>query len=231
MLIKTILTAVSLTALLTSAMAQGFSGGELTIDAYGFSDGGDSTVVNYSAALEYSINRNVSIAGDVSIYDLSILSDDVTNFTLHGIFHVNDQTSIGGFYGVDSLSGNGSAFGGFEAGYETGALGVEGYIAIYDNDDDTSVFGLSGEYEISDTISATANIGLGDIGNVDYTRISAGAEYSFAQGPSVYAELGNVTGGGTDSGYIGLGANIEFGAARGTTFDRRGIFETVIRGD
>jgi hypothetical protein len=108
--------------------------------------------------------------------------------------------------------------------------GGEGYIALYDNDDDTSVFGLSGEYEISDTISATANIGLGDIGNVDYTRISAGAEYSFAQGPSVYAELGNVTGGGTDSGYIGLGANIEFGAARGTTFDRRGIFETVIRG-
>jgi hypothetical protein len=53
--------------------------------------------------------------------------------------------------------------------------GGEGYIALYDNDDDTSVFGLSGEYEISDTISATANIGLGDIGNVDYTRISAGA--------------------------------------------------------
>ncbi len=230
MLFKLVLTAVSLTALSTSAMAQGFSGGELTIDAYGFRDGGDSTVVNYSGALEYSINRNFSIAGNISIYDLSLLSDNVTNFTLHGIYHLNDQMSFGGFYGEDSINGNGASFLGAEGGAEFGQFEVEGYFALYDNADDTTVIGVSGEYQITDTVSAIADLGSGDIGADNYTRISAGAEYNFARGPSVYAELGNVNGGGTDSGYIGLGASLEFGAARGTTFDRRGVFETVVRG-
>jgi len=227
MLTKAVLTAVSLTALSTPAMAQGFSGGELTLDAYAFAEGSDPTGVNYSGALEYSLSRNFSVAGAVSVYDFSLLSESVTNVTLHGIYHVNDQSSVGLFLGNDSSDSGDASFFGLEGGFEANQLSVEGYAAIYDDSDDSTVVGISGDYRISDTVSAIGTLGFGDVSGDSYNRLSAGAEYDFQQGPSVYAEVGQVSGGGTDSGFIGIGASIEFGAARGTTFDRRGIFETI----
>lgn len=227
MLFRTVLTAVSLTALSTAATAQGFSGGELTIDATQFSAGSDPTSVNYSGALEYSINRNISVAGAVSIYDYSLLADTITNVTLHGIYHVNDQASVGAFVGQDSVGGAHSSFAGIEGGYEMGQFEVEGYLAFYDNADNSSVLGVSGAYQFNDQFAAIADFGVGEFGFDDVTRVSAGAEYTFNGGPSLYAELGNINSDIADSRFIGIGASIEFGADRGTTFDRRGVFETI----
>lgn len=227
MLSKSVLTAVIITAIPSFALAQGFSGGELTIDATGFNEGDDPSAVNYSGALEYSINRNISIAGDVSVYDYSLLDDTITNVTIHGIYHLSDQISVGAFIGRDSSDGDGSSFFGLEGGFEAGQIGVEGYFATYDDSDNSTVLGISGNYQFGPSIAAIADLGFGSIGNEDYTRISAGAEYSFAGGPSVYAEFGNISSDSFDSEFIGLGAKIEFGAARGTTFDRRSAFDTL----
>lgn len=219
--------AVALMALASPVLAQGFTGGELTIDAYAFSEGDDPTGTNYSGALEYSVNRSISVAGAISVYDFSLLDESVTNVTLHGIYHLSDEASVGAFVGNESSGDDDVSFYGIEGGYETGQFEVEGYIAAYDNDDDSTVLGLSGAYQFNDTISGIANIGFGSIGDQDYTRLSAGAEYEFIAGPSVYAEIGSISSDEVDSTFIGLGASIQFGAERGTTFDRRGAFESI----
>lgn len=225
---NTALTAVALATLSAApALAQGISGGELSIDAYGYSEGDDKSSVNYSGALEYSLNRNISVAADLSLYDSTVLDNDITNVTIHGIYHVNNAASVGFFAGRDSDGDRAGSFYGLEGGFETGRFEAEGYLSIYDNTDSSSVLGLSGAYEINDSVSAIANLGFADIDDETYTRLSAGAEYEFVNGPSIYAEVGNLNGANQDSSYVGMGVNLDFGAARGTTFGRRSIWETV----
>ena len=227
MFIKTAIPAVVFIAMAHGAFAQSFTGGELTIDAYGFSDGDDPSAVNYSGALEYAINRNFSVSADLSIYDFSLFEDNINNAALHGIYHVNDVTSVGVFFGSEESNDDRASFFGLEGGYETAAVEVEAYFAVYDDDGNSNVLGLDGAYQFNDNISAIGTFGYGDVGDLDIRRYSAGAEYTFDNGPAVYAELGRIDAGDVDSNFIGIGASIAFGAERGTTFDRRGIFETL----
>ena len=225
--IKPILWAVGMTALPLPALAQGFTGGELTLDATAFGEGDNPSAVSYSGALEYAINRSFSVAGDLSVYDFSLLGDEITNVTLHGIYHLGQQSSVGVFVGQDSFDDDDATFLGLEGGYEAGPLAVEGYVALYDNDDDTTVLSIDGTYDLNGQFAAIGRLGYADFDDQSFVRISAGAEYDFANGPTVYAELGNVSGDNDSSAFISLGASVEFGAARGTTFDRRSIFEAI----
>ncbi len=227
MFLKTTLAAASISVVATGAFAQQFSG-ELTIDVYAFSEGDSLTATNYSGALEYNINRNFAVAADLASYGFSVLNESVSNFTLHGIYHLNEQSSVGVFVGSEAI-GDAAATGivGIEAGYETGQIEVEGYLGTYDNVSGTTIFGASGSYQFNDAISAIAEVGFADLDTTDVNRFSVGAEYEFASGPSVYAEVGTIGSDIADSAFIGLGASVEFGADRGTTFNRRSIWEAV----
>lgn len=228
MFYKAVCAAIGLAAISSSVSAQGITGGELTIDGYSFRSGNNESALNYSGALEYGINRNFSVAGDVALYDFDILDDSLFNVTLHGIYHVNDQSSVGVLVGNDNIDGDNTIFYGLEGGFEANQFTAEGYFALYDDSDDSIVVGINGGYQFTDTISAIGSLGYGDVSNNDVTRISAGAEYQFQGGPSLYAEIGNVDRDDDNSTFIGLGAKVEFGAARGTTFDRRGISPTLL---
>lgn len=231
MFYKAVSAAIAMAALSTSVSAQQFAGGELTIDAYGYEDGDLDSTVDYSAALEYATNRNIGFAFDLAYYDFSLNDDSVTTFTIHSIYHLSDQSSVGFIVGNDIGDDGIGTFYGLEGGFESNNISGEGYFAFYDNSDSSAVLGLSGAYQISDSVSAIADFGYGDIADNDITRISAGAEYQFTNGPSVYAEIGNLDIDTGNSAFIGLGATVAFGAARGTTFDRRGAFETLIPGN
>jgi len=228
---KAVLSAACLAAMASPALAQGFTGGDLRIDAYSYSEGDDFGAVNYSGGLEYALNRQFSVALEASSYDFGILSSSVTNITMHGIYRLNDGTSVGLFLGNESADGDDDLMlYGLEADYGSGPIELEGYFAIYDDDGSSNVLGANGSYRFTNNIAAIANIGIADVDGVSMNRISAGAEYSFDAGPSVYAEVGSLSIGDTDDTFIGLGASIEFGANGGTTFDRRGIFASVIPG-
>ncbi|MGJ8611055.1 MAG: hypothetical protein ACSHWY_08175 [Octadecabacter sp.] len=232
MYIKAATAVVLLTAMASPAIAQGFSfsGGELTIDSYVYDDADSTTSVDYSAALEFSLSRNMSVAFDLAQYDFSLLDESVTTFTVHSIYHLNDTASLGFLAGNDFGDNGVGSFYGIEGGFEANQFNGEGYVAFYDNDDNSSVIGLSGSYQITESIAAIGDFGYGNVGDADITRISAGAEYDFAGGPTVYAEIGNLAAEGENASFIGLGATVQFGAQRGTTFDRRSIFETLIPG-
>lgn len=222
------ITAVAICAMATPIWAQGFSGGELSIDVYALSDGDDLASTNYSGALEYAITSQISVAASVSIYDYGLLDDSVNNLTLHGIYALNRETSVGVFIGTESLSGEDVTLYGLEGAYSAGALDVEGYIGFYDEDADASIVGLSGAYQITGNIAAIGTIGFGDVAGDSVNRYSLGAEYEFNAGPSVFAEIGSLSVGDADDTFIGLGASIEFGGNDGVTFDRRGLFATAV---
>lgn len=231
MFYKAVTAAMAMAALSTSVSAQQFAGGELTIDAYSYDESGFDSTVDYSVALEYATNRDIGFAFDLAHYDFSLNDDSVTTFTIHSIYHLNDQSSVGFIVGNDIGDDGIGTFYGFEGGFEANGFNGEGYFAIYDNDANSTVLGLSGAYQITDSVSAIADFGFGDLDSGDITRISAGAEYDFTNGPTVYAEIGNVDLDVASSTFIGIGASVQFGAERGTTFDRRGAFETLIPGN
>jgi len=221
----------------SAAYAQQFSGGQLAIDVLGYGLEDDVLEVNYSGGLEYAINRNWSIGGYYTVYDFDTFDGSAGNLTLHAIYHLNDDTSVGVFRAGDGIEldgfGAGRGMTGIEAGYETGAFEVEGFIGFFDKpeDDDQAdnalLFGLSGAYEINDTISVLASYSRADSDTLTANRFSVGGSYEFIAGPSVYANVGRADSGLEDASFIGLGASIEFGADRGMTFESRSLFDTI----
>ncbi len=236
---KIISTSLVVVLLASPTFAQEITGGSLAVEGLGFSEGDNSTSVNYQGAIEYGINRNWSIAADVASYDHSLLSGDGGNLTLHLMYHLSEDATVGVFRSADALDIDGQAFGegltGIEAGYEMGQFEGEGFVGFYDSEGDESLvslsggtlFGASGGYAFNDSITATAKVGLLNSDVVEVTSFSAGAEYAFDVGPILYAELGKVNTDNLDSTFVGLGAKINFGAERGTTFDIRSAFEGV----
>ena len=209
--------------------AQGFSGGELSIEALAFADGNDWGYTTYSASLEYTLTRDISIAGDLSFYDFNSLDLGVGNFTVHGIYHLSNVMSAGVFIGQDGRDDEGDdlTFIGVEGGYETGRLLFEGYAAQDGGGDDATVAAIDAEYIFNDEVTLLAEVGLVDFEDELVTRLSLGGQYAFLRGPEVYGEIGSVTSDDEDEIFIGAGARIEFGAARGTTFDRRSLFDVL----
>lgn len=209
------------------------TGGSLDIE-YDFpTGGGDLGGTTYSGAIEYSITRDFSISFDAAGYRLDNISNDATNLTLHGIYHLDDMTSFGAFIGSDALSDSDrQSLYGIEAGTEFGTAEVEAYVAAFDGaDEDATLFGADGKYAFGNGFSAIASYGLASGDSADLSRLALGAEYEVSGGPEFYAEIGTVNADGfgvdAEETFIGLGARVAFGAERGTTFGQRSLFEIL----
>ena len=229
-----ILASAVLAAAAGSAQAQGFgfSGGEISAEALAYGDGGDIGKTAYSGALEFGITRNISVAVDLGFYGLQTLDLQADTATIHGIYQMSETVSLGAFYGKDTLEGSDARIFGIEGGTEFGGAAVEGYFAKLDGaGDNATLLGVSGTYGFSDSISALGSFSIADLGDSSSNRLAVGGQYTIASGPDLWAEIGTLK---IDDGvntsndmFIGIGARIEFGAARGTTFDRRSLFETA----
>jgi hypothetical protein len=222
-----------LAAAATTAQAQsfGFTGGEISAEALAYSDGGDIGSTAYSGALEFGITRNISVAVDLGFYGLQTLDLQADTATIHGIYQLSDTVSLGAFYGQDRLDGSEATVIGLEGGTEFAGVAVEGYFAQLDGaGDDATLLGVSGEYGFSDSITALGSFNIADLGDASSNRLAVGGQYTIASGPDLWAEIGTmkIDDGATvsDDMFISIGARIEFGADRGTTFGRRSLFET-----
>lgn len=227
------LAAVVLTAAAGTAQAQsfGFTGGEISAEALVYSDGGDIGSTAYSGALEFGITRNISVAVDLGFYGLQTLDLQADTATIHAIYQMNDTVSLGAFYGQDRLDGSEATVIGLEGGTEFAGVAVEGYFAQLDGaGDDATLLGVSGQYGFSESITALGSFNIADLGDASSNRLAVGGQYTIASGPDLWAEIGTlkIDDGATASSdtFISIGARIEFGAERGTTFGRRSLFET-----
>lgn len=228
---NTLLTAAVLAAIGSGAMAQGITGGSIGVEVTQPTDFEEFVGTNYFGAIEYGINRQFAVSADVSSYRFDSLDQDATSATLHGVYHLSDTASVGVFYGQDKVDEGGSInIYGLEGGTEFMGGQVEGYVGMADNSADTLILGADGTYNYNEAIAFKGGLAYQDSGDDGSdTMVSLGAEYTISGGPSLYAEVGNVNSerGAIDSSdaFIGLGARINFGAARGTTFGQRSIFE------
>lgn len=224
--------AVLMTACATGVLAQGITGGTLGVEVDVPTDFNDFGGTTYFGGLEYGINRSFSIAGDVSSYRFEHLGSDATSATLHGIYHLSDSASVGAFFGQDRVEdGNSNTFG-LEGGTEFQGGFVEGYFGKTEGDAyDGTFFGADAAYSLQNGFALTGSLGAASLDQGDVNKIAIGGGYTLQAGPELYAEVGRISDDTSEASdaetYIGLGARINFGAARGTTFDQRSVFEIL----
>lgn len=231
--IKTISSATALWAVASAAGAQGFAGGELAIETYGFAEAGDLGYTAYSGALEFEAGAGFAIALDLTAYGFNGFGGDGSNATLHGIYGMGGGTALGLFYGRDGFDGADAEVFGIEGMTAFRGAEVEGWIGHEDGAGRTlTLAGLSGGYALTPTISATAGLGYADAEDDGYAiQATLGGAYRMPDGPSLYAELGRIETDDAsfrdDETYLGIGAKIGFGPFGGTRFGPRSLFEIV----
>jgi hypothetical protein len=216
-----------------SPAAAQVTGGSLGVEYNAPTDGGDFGGTTYSGALEYAFNRNFALSLDIAGYRLDNISTDASSATFHGVYHLDEMTSFGVFYGADSVDGGDArALYGIEAGTEFGDADVEAFLGQLEGaSEDALIYGVDASYGFSNGFSAIASGGFTNVDDLSLSRIAIGGQYEISGGPQFYAEIGNVSaetsGVEADQMFVGLGARIAFGADRGTTFEQRSLFEIL----
>ena len=208
-------------ALTTPASAQQFTGGELGFEYNQLLDDGSFDGTNYYAGVEVGITRDFSFGLNLSQLDFEA---DTSTATLHGIYHLNDTTSFGLFY---SASEGDTSTVGLEGGIEIWGGDIGGYLGqISVDEEDALIFGLDSNNPIGNSaFSVFTDFDIVADDDVALSTNEIGLEYTINGGADVYIQYGRAdlaTGAGSGStDYIGFGAQIQFGAERGTTFDVR----------
>lgn len=214
----------------STALAGDFTGGSIGLGYSAFTndDAGTIDKTSLGGSIEYGFDRNVSVQGDLTLSKFGLTDADAQNVTLHGIFHLDEATSFGAFIGHDEVESLGLTFYGLEAGHEVGQFEGETYIAYGEDDGvDGTLFGLSGLYNVNDAFGFGASYDRLDVESVALNRVALEAEYRM-QNVILSAELGQLD--AEDAGsetFFGIGARLSFGAKRGTTFERRGLIDTL----
>lgn len=210
--------AAAFAAASSSALAQGISGGSLGLE-YNVFDG--SEVTTYSGGLEYSINRQFGIGLDVT--GSSSGSASSSSATLHGIYHLSNSASVGAYYGQ---SEGDVSFYGIEGGTSWGNTNFGGYIGQRSAGGDTALaFGFNSETPFASNFELYTDFDFVESSGDWVSTDEIGIQYNMNQGPELFAHYGRgsatVGGLGGSTDYFGIGARINFGAARGTTFEAR----------
>jgi hypothetical protein len=231
--------------LVTGGASQAFevTGGEISLGYSAFVEtpGGETfSNTTLSGSIELGFTRDFSAQVDLSLYQFNQLSalgaNNGNNLTLHGIYHIDESISVGGFYGMDRIEDLDLDFYGAEVGYESASFEAEAYFAIGEIDGlsgDGSVIGLSGAFPVADNLDMIGSASFGKIdGGVNFNLIEAGVLYDVSNNFGVSASYGVADGsiGGFDTsseGYFAVEAEITFGADRGATFGERGILRLI----
>lgn len=203
----------------------------------------DRSITEYFGGLEYAFNRNFSLAFDLAAYDFEDIDEAFVSSTLHLIYHVNDSASLGLFAGADILASDteagvftaSSTVTGFEAGVEYAAFEGEGYLGVIipegEAEENGTIFGVSGEYDILNNWSAIGSFDYQSIEDFSANVFAIGVEYEFVGGPELFAKVGQRSASlddfEDDSQFVEIGASVSFGRDRGTTFERRSLFEAL----
>lgn len=238
MLSKLMTTTAFVIAGTAGAFAQGFTGGSVGIEYSDFDELEGLAKTTFSGSAEFAITPQFSVAGSLSTYNYEDQPDDVElyNYTVHAIYNLNSDVSLGAFAGRDRLDFGGGTQDvdnyGIEAAYVAGPVELQGYVGTGDAEGtDLTYFGISTDYGLGNGFSV---LGAYDLVDVDdegfrFSTIEFGGAYTFGSGPSVFAKVGQVTfetgGFSNDDNYFAIGATFGFGAKGGTTFKPVGYLE------
>lgn len=212
------------------AAAQGFTGATLGIDYTKSLDSSDLGGVNYYGQAEVEAIAGIGFALDVSAYDFAIAGSDAQNVTGHAIYALDNQITLGAYFGRDWIDDDSIDSFGVQGAFDYGMGIAQGYVGLGDGAvADIVAIGASGNFDFGSGISAVAAFDRVGFEGGDGMSYEIGGEYTLAGGPVLSGVLGrfSVDDGVTtrDETYIGVKARIDIGQRGGTTFDRRSFFE------
>ena len=228
----TLIIALGAMALAQNAHAVEVTGGTLQIGHSAFTDDTSVSSTSFTGGLEVGFNRSFALQFDLGLYGLNTINETGTNAAIHAVYHVNETASLGFFLGHDDIAGS-ADFYGIEGGFALPGVDVELYLA---NEDDNvssgDLFGLELHHDISEEVGITGTFDHASFGGgVDLTRFKIGMNYNLSPTSELYGEVGSLNASalglsGSES-FVGIGARINFGAARGVTFKRRGLLSML----
>jgi len=229
-----IISIIALGIVSTPAMAVEISGGDINLkyselDAEIFGEKLNSFSVD--GAVELGFSPNFAAQLDLGYYNFGAIDDNGTTVALHGIYHLNDETSLGAFYGQDELDGD-SDFYGIEAVYETGKFEVEGYIGSTDNEgEDAGILGLYGAYGLTERLDVTGGYQIADLDDGSLDRIEVGLKFKPVDEAVLSVSFGSAEveafGESGSESFFSIGVEFPLGANKGATFGRRGILQLL----
>lgn len=210
------------------AFSQAINGGDVTL-GYATIGGDDATLsaTGLAGSVEYGFSRDWAVQGDLTIAEYD--GGDLKSLGVHGIYHLSDTMSVGGFVALDDDTGINSNWLGVEAGREFGNADVEGYLSFGEIGGDKVIqFGAEGGLHISQRLELELSMDIVSDDFATFTRYELEGNFDVTDTLSLDlgvgtsgAQIGSLTG---DETFVGLGVTYNIGGAdRGATFERRGI--------
>ena len=233
---KFIAAAFGLVAFTSAAQAVEISGGSLDLSYSAFTDDTDVDKLNVAGSVELAFTHAASAQLDLGRDAFGTSAADIMSLGLHGVFHLDQATSLGAYYSRDTVDAGGARDSanlyGVEAGHDTGPLQIEGYLGRAEaSGADGTMLGVSARYAMPSTIGVTGSIDYLDIEGLEVRTLKARLDGDVSENLNLYVEVGTgkvrAFGASASEPCFGIGGRITFGAARGTTFERRSIGEMI----
>jgi hypothetical protein len=228
-LTKTLTIACGVCATFSPAFAFDVTGGEVSVGHSFFTDDSDFARSGIEGSVELGFSQTLGVQVDASLQRFNVAGETATAFAVHGLYHISEATSAGIFVGTENVASENNTYYGAEIGTELARSDFEGYIGSGEEEGiGATVLGLSGTYNINDTFSLGASLDYVNLeGDASLTRFGVTGDYAIGEQTNIYAEIGTLS--ASDAGnsgsetFVGIGAEFNFGAERGATFERRGL--------
>lgn len=225
---------LALAGLLCASAAQAFevTGGSLSLGYSSFVGSSNATDVNklsFGSAMEFAITPEIAVQGEFSHSKFDASGLDTSNVGLHGIYHLNHTTSLGAFIGRDRIDRRNLNYYGVEVAHQLGAFDTEAFVTIAkDGGRDGTVFGIKGDYALTDTATIGARFDHLNVKGADASKFALTGEVAALPGLNLTGEVGRgkIKGFGSDP-YVGLGVKVNFGDKQGTTFGSRSVLNLL----
>lgn len=203
----------------------------------------DSDLSSLKAGIELALPGPFSLGGNIATFNDSAIDDTGFNATLHGMYMLSADASVGLFLSRDTEGDFDYDTWGVEGGGAVRGTSFEAYYGVIDGltsdpDIDTSMAGVSVAFAAGrdfaitlgyDSVTASSGTVSSSVGTT-----TLGGAYQFAGGPSIFAEFGQVslsidTGGAVFVSedpveFISLGVEMNFGRSSGNMLGNRSIY-------
>lgn len=209
------------------ALAFEITGGDVALGYSELTDAATVSTTSLEGSVEVGFTRSFAVQLDAANYSFGLNDEDVTNFTIHALYHINDTFSAGAFLGQDTFNGSDLILRGFEVGREFSAFDLEAYVASAEDDGDKGLlYGFEGRYDLANGVFLGASFDETDLGDdLTLTNIAARVGYAISESFDGSFEVGHVSyetsSAEISEPYFGLAVEFKFGADRGATFGER----------
>ncbi|OWY14617.1 hypothetical protein B6V72_05045 [Thioclava sp. F34-6] len=181
-----------------------------------------------TGSAEIGFGPTFSVQGDLAYANYGNGADfdmDTNNVALHTIYHPNEATALGVFFGRDTLDGENTNYHGIEVGHGIGAFWGEAYFTrVKDLGAKGDLYGVSGRYTLNDRIEFNASLDNFNVSYLNTNRVSFGMDYRVNDAFTLNGTVGHLEMGyGGASDFISIGAKFTFGPNKGATFEQRDL--------